>query len=417
MKLIRYGAGILFFAVVMTALVMPAAAWQTTLWLEGGDGYMINNVIIEAGSISAETDDNNTTTGSASLSIYEWKNESWSRITGTSLTLSKQNMSFNATDGSYTVKVLDFNEVGRYNEVKLEIWTNASVTNNGTIDGGHSNATGAGKPELTITKVITPSENISVDDVITVMIYVNNSGSYDAKNVTIIDPYQQGFVMSNVTINNTVSQSINKNTNSTYLMYQLKAIEPGSYTLQKTTATGQNEIGTSYNYTQNNNVVIEVSDLAALTFNSSPQSATTVDYHTRTKVDGNITIRNTGVLPAQYISIDFTIPDNATISGKDITVNGNTATAYYDMITPNNQIVVEYSLSATGPGHFEVPVTYNYTYNNSQKTGDIQTIVYRAVGNSTVETGIEYWFLILIPIVLIIGAALFLWKRHREYKF
>lgn len=416
MKLIKYGAGLLFFAVLLMAVISPAAAWETTEWIEGSDGFMINNVIIEAGSIGVSTDDKNNTSGNASISIYEWKNDNWTRLNGTKLSLN-QTMSFTAADGNYTVKAVDFREVGRYNEVKLEIWTNANVTNTGMIEGGHSNATGAGRPTLVITKVITPSENISVDDIITVSVYVNNSGSYDAKNVTITDPYQQGFLMSNVTINNTVNQTINKNTNSTYLMYQLKAVEPGNYTLQNVTAVAENEVGMKYNYTQNNTIKIDVGDLAALTFTPAGPDGNTVDYYTRSKIDGNITVRNIGTMPAQYINVEFTLPNNATISGKDITVSGNKATLYIDLITPNNQRVVEYSLSATAEGFYEVPITYSYTYNNSSKTGEIQTVSYNAIGSNTIGKLLDYWYLLFIPVILIAVAALFLWKRHREYKF
>lgn len=416
MKLIKYGAGLLFFAILVMAVITPAAAWETTEWIEGSDGFMINNIIIEAGSVGVSKDDNNNTSGNASISIYEWKNDSWTRLNGTKLSLN-QTMSFTATDGNYTVKAIDFREVGRYNEVKLEIWTNANVTNTGVIEGGHSNATGAGRPNLVITKVITPSENISVDDMITVSVYVNNSGSYDAKNVTITDPYQQGFLMSNVTINNTVNQTINKNTNSTYLMYQLKAVEPGNYTLQNVTVTAENEVGMKYNYTQTNTIKIEVGDLAALTFTPEGPSGNTVDYYTRSKIDGNITVRNVGTMPAQYINVEFTLPNNATISGKDITVSGNKATFYIDLITPNNQRVIEYSLSATSEGFYDVPITYSYTYNNSSKTGEIQTVSYNAIGSNTIGKLLDYWYLIFIPIILIAVAALFLWKRHREYKF
>ncbi|MDV0446168.1 hypothetical protein MmiAt1_17860 [Methanimicrococcus sp. At1] len=417
MKLIKYGAGLLFFALCLTAVMVPAAAYETTEWIEGSDGYMVNNIIIEAGSIGVSTDDNsNNTSGNVSISIYEWKNDSWTRLNGTKLGLN-QTMSFQATDGNYTVRAIDFREIGRFNEVKLEIWTNANVSNSGYIDGGHSNAEGAGRPELVITKVVTPSSSVSVDDIITVMIYVNNTGNYDAKNVTITDPYQQGFLMSNVTINNTVNQTINRNTNSTYLAYQLKAVEPGTYTLSKTTASAENNVGGKFNYTQSNDVRIEVSDLAALTFSASPLSGNTVDYYTRSKIEGNITIRNTGTMPAQYVGIEFTLPDGATISGKEITVTGGKATVYIDQIMPNNQKTIEYSLSASAEGVYSVPITYNYTYNSSAKNGTIQTVSFNAVGSSAIGSFLDYWFLIFIPIILILVAALFLWKRHREYKF
>lgn len=416
MKQMRLIIGVLFSAFIITALMTPALAWETTEWIEGSDGYMINNVIIEAGSIGAKTE-NNTTEGNVSISVYEWKNDSWSRVNGTKLSLN-QSMSFSASDGNYTVKAIDFREIGRYNEVKLEIWTNANVTNSGLIEGGHSNAEGAGRPQLTITKVITPSENISVDDIMTVSVYVNNTGNYDAKNVNITDPHQTGFLMMNVTINNTVNQTVNKNTNSTYLVYQLKAVETGNYTLQKATATAENDVGMRFNYSQSNDVNIEVGDLAALTFTSSPLSGNTVDYYTRSKIDGSIVVKNIGTMPAQFINIEFELPEGATISGKDInTNNDNRATVYIDQLTPNNERTIEYSLSATDEGFYEVKIGYQYTYNNSSKTGELETVSYRATGNNLISEILEHWYILLIPAILIAAAAVFVMKKRREYRF
>ncbi|WNY23785.1 hypothetical protein MmiHf6_11000 [Methanimicrococcus hongohii] len=417
MKIMRYGAGILLFALILTAAMIPAAAWERDDWLEGSDGYMINNVIIEASAIGVSTDENNSsnTSGNASISIYEWKNDAWTRINGTKLSLNNT-FSFTASDGNYSVRAIDFRESGKFNQVRLEFWTNANVTNYGYVEGGHSNAEGAGRPNLVITKVITPSENISVDDIITVMIYVNNSGNYDAKNVTITESYSEGFLMSNVTINNTVNQTINRNTNSTYWVYQLKAVEPGTKTLPVTNVTAENAVGGKFEY-QSNTVTIDVSDLAALTFTPSAPSGNTVDYHTRSKIEGNITIKNTGTMPAQYVGIEFDLPSGATVSGSDITTTGNKGTVYIDQIMPNNQKVIEYSLSATEAGYFDVNITYNYTYNNSSKSGTIQTVSYNSISNNAIETLMDYWYVLLIPIILIAVAALFLWKRHREYKF
>ncbi|MDR2945038.1 MAG: hypothetical protein LBU81_08210 [Methanosarcinales archaeon] len=419
MKLRKYCIGLIFLSAVIIAAVTPAAAWESTEWIEGGDGFMVNNIIIDVGSVGVTKDEDNSsnTTGNASISVYEWKNDNWSRVNGTKLSLD-QTMRFAAADGNYTVHAVDFREVGRFNEVKLEIWSNANVTNSGVIEGGHSNASGAGRPNLVITQVVTPSENVSVDDLITVSVYVNNSGGYDAKNVTIHKPNAPlGFMMSGVITDNTVNQTINKNTNNTYYVYQLKAVEPGNYELGKATADAENELGGKYNYTQNNTARITVADLAALTFAAAGPNGNTVDYHTRSKIDGNITIRNTGTMPAQYVSIDFSLPDGAAISGDNITVNGNTATYYMDSLTPNNQRVIEYSLSAKSGGVYDVSIAYSYNYNGSAKTGAIQSVSYSAVGNNMVGTLLEYWYFLFIPVILIAGAALFIWRRHREYKF
>ncbi|MCL2550358.1 MAG: hypothetical protein FWE78_05480 [Methanimicrococcus sp.] len=421
MKSAKIIIGLLFSALFLAALVSPAAAWETTHWVEGGsNGYMINNIILEADTIGVSTDDNGTVSGNVSLSLWEWKNDDWTRVNGTRLSLNGT-WSFNTTDGNYTVKVIDLRET-RWNEAKLEIWTNANVTNSGYITGGHGNATGAGRPNLVITKVVTPTENISVGDIISVTVYVHNTGNYDAKNVNINEYFDndahRNFQMLATTVNNTVNQTINKNTNNTYLVYQLKVVETGdNKKLPVSTATAENSLGVKYDYSQANSVAINVSDLAALTFTSSPMSGNTVDYYTRSKIDGTIVVRNTGTMPAQFISVEFMLPENAIISGKDIIVNGNKATVYIDYLTPNNERTIHYSLSAAAEGYYEVTAGYNYTYNNSTKTGGLETVVFRAVGSNTISKILDNWYLLLIPLILIALVAVFFLKRHNEYRF
>ena len=418
MKLMKYSAGLLLLTLVLAAAMVPAAAWSAEEWIEGGDGYMINNVIIEVGSIGITKDEETKNiTGNVSITIYEWKNNSWSRLNGTKLSLD-QSMSFKSDDGNYTVKVLDLREIGRFNEVKMEFWTNADVASNkGTvIDGGHKNAEGAGMPNLIVTKVITPSGNISVDDIVTVSIHVENAGQYEAKNVNIDDPQPVGVLITGVTINSTKNQSFKGNESRTVYSYQAKLMQPGSMTFEPAKVTAENSLSQEFNYTSKS-VTIQVNDLAALTFTSQPPSGSTVDPYTRSKIDCAITIRNIGTLPAQYVTIDFEIPQSVSIEGKEITTNNGKATLYIDQVLPNNERTINYTLTASSEGNYNVPMTYSYMYNNSNKTDSLESVSFRAVGSSTIKNLIENWYVLLIPLILIGMVAFFVWKRHREYKF
>jgi len=418
LKFMKSGRRILFLVLFLTAAMIPAAAWYSEEWIEGGEnGFMINNVLIEVGPIGATTEDNNgtmKTTGNISLGIYEWKNDKWEPLKTGRLALDNS-MNVKASDGEYTVDVLEIREIGRFNEVKLRIWTNATVTNSDKMKGGRLNATGSGKPELVITKVVTPA-SVPVDGIVTVQIFVNNKGQYDAKNVTITDPIPENFIVTNTTVDNTVNQTINMNTNNTYKVYQLKAVEPGTYTLKKATAVADNSVGVKYEYTSNE-ASISVEELPALIFSSAPLSGNTVDYQTRTKVDGSVTVKNVGTLPAQYVNIEFTLPPNATISGKNITVTGNKASMYIDQITPNNERIIEYSLTAEASGNYDVGITYQYDYNGGKKTGSVGTVAFRSVGNDAITTVLDYWFIGLIPILLIGIVVVFFIKKRNEYRF
>ena len=413
LKKSKFGKIILFAALILMMFAIPSVALEETDWIDSGNSYRINNVIIEVGSIGIDKEELNDS--SVSISIYEWKNDKWEKNgNGWNLNLNNSSRSFKAADGNYTVEVLDFRG-SLYGSVKLRMWTSAEKQYSGHVNGTHANATGSGKPELTVTKVVTPAGGITMGDVITVQLYVSNNGKYEAKNVTITDPIPENFILTNTTLDNTINQTIGKNTNNTYKVYQLKAVEPGKYTLKKATVTGENSVGTKYEYNQSNNVVIDVNEVAALIFSDQTLSGNTVDYQARTKINGSFVIRNTGTLPAQYIEVEFKVPDNATISIKNVTTEGNKI--HIDQLTPNNEKVVEYTLSADSAGYYEIPIGYQYTYNGSQKTGTIEPIIYKSIGNNIITSALKYWYLITIPIVLVLAVALFLVKKRNEYKY
>ena len=417
LKKSKLGRITLFAALILMMLAIPSVAYEVTDWVESGNSYMINNVIIEVGSIGLNEEELNDS--KVSISIYEWKNDKWEKVgTGWNLNLNDSSRSFKSAEGkNYTVGVLDFRGT-RYGSVKLHMWTDADMTTSKHVTGFHDKVEGSGKPELVITKVVTPAGNITAGDIVTVQVYVNNTGKYDAKNVNIHDPYPENFIVTNATLDNTVNQTINKNTNNTYKVYQLKAIEPGTYTLKKTTVTAENNVGEKYDFEQKgNNIIIKVDEVAALIFSEQTLSGNTVDYQARTKINGSFAIRNTGTLPAQYIEVEFTIPQNATLSGKNITVTGNKASVYIDQLTPNNERIVEYTLAADYPGNYEIDAIYKYTYNGSQKNGTIESIKYRSIGNNTITSVMEYWYLIAIPIILILAVVLFFIKKRNEYRY
>jgi uncharacterized repeat protein (TIGR01451 family) len=399
--------------IILSVLLIPASAASVYERIESGNGYMINNICIDVTVGVNETEVNDS---SAVISVYEWKNNAWTlvNITGTNRLYQNDSLNFSATDGSYTVTVLDFSSSGR-GSVRLEMWTSANVTNNATIQGGHKNAEGVGDVKLKITKTVS-SQSINIDDVVVVTVYIENTGQYDATNVTLNDPFQEKFLVSSIIMNNT-PQTINKGKNETVLVYQLKATEPGSFTLTKATGSATNKVGSRYNFTQENAPRVEVIEVMALE-TSNQLNGTMVDYYTQSKLQGTITIRNTGTKPMENVHINFPIPPNVKLNGTDFTdVNESRKIVEIDKIMPNNEKIISYTITATEPANYSITPEISYIYNGSIKSGAIEPIKFRAVANPKIETLLSIWYLFLIPIVLIIAAAIFIWKRHREYKY
>ena len=405
---------ILLAALVLAALILPAAAWDRTEWVDGGDGYMINNVCIDVTIGINDTIENS----SAIVSVWEWKNDAWTQI-GSSRNLSMNGtLDFSASDGNYTMKIIDFRGVGR-GSAKIEFWTNSNVTHSAAAPGGHTKAVGVGKPELKITKTAAP-QNVSVGDLILVTIYVENTGQYEARNVTISDgALQYPLVLNNTVTNNTQSQTIGKGENRTFLAYQLKSMEPGTFNLSGVTASASNSVGTSYTYSNNAAIRIEVEEIAALVFTNHFNSST-VDSSLQSKIPGTITIKNTGTLPANNLSIDFLLQPNSIInvSGGDgkIELDGRTRIEI-DRIMPNNEKVIEYMVTANSPGRYEITMEYTYQYNGTKKEEAGGVIVYRAADNPAISKLLDNWYLLLIPLILIVVGVFFVLKRYNEYKF
>ena len=404
---------ILLVAFILSALTLSASAASFDPWIEKGEGYVINNVCIDFVVIqeTAPVEDS-----IVHLEVREWKNDTWVQINSTYKLRMDESGSISSADGNYTIKVLDFRTSGMGGSVKLEVWTNANVTNNGIVSGGYKNATGVGKAELKVTKTVTP-QSISVGEMVTVTVYVENVGQYNATNITMTDPgmHQYPLVMVNTVTNNTQSQTLSKGENRTFLVYQLRATEPGTFDLSNVTMNVTNSVGVQGEVTQTT-AKIDVAELAALVF-TNQVTGTTVDYYTQSKIQGNITIRNIGTIPAEHIHIDFPLPPNAKIDGKDIEGLENKRTIDIDLIMPNNERIISYTVTANASGYYEIYPEYSYVYNGSGKTGSIEKITYRAVGDTKIATLLNNWYFLLIPAILLIAGALFIWKKHREYKF
>ncbi|WNY25872.1 hypothetical protein [Methanolapillus millepedarum] len=400
-------------ALCLVFAAAPAAAYEVTDWLNSGDGYQLNNIVIDV-VVGVSDEVNNS---SAQVSVWEWKNDKWTQIVNATRLKVNDTMNFSATDGNYTIKAEDFRASGR-GSVKLNMWTNADVTTNRYVTGGHSKVEGTGKPVLKITKVASPT-TISVDGTVSVTVFVENTGKYEALNVTVSDPSQEMFVLTGTTINKTSVKSIDVGENETVLQYTLKATAPGTFTLKNVTVSAENSAGNRYDFNQTSGATVTVEELPALEFNNTV-SGNTVDYQTRSKIDGTLRIRNTGTSPAQFVSVEFNVPQNAIVSGKEISDSGGTVTLYIDQIPPNNEKVYTYTVTANASGYYEITPTYNYTYNNAKKSGTIGTFSFNAVANDTISSISDipgFPYILVAPLILILAVGFFFWRRHREYKF
>ena len=407
---------ILLAAFILSALMLSASAASFDPWINGNDGYMVNNVCID---IQIGINEDEPEKSNVSVKVMEWKNDTWTQTNSFVLNTSNDNSkfrNFSTADGNYSVTLLNVSSSGMTGSARLDIWTNANVTNSGLVAGGSKNAVGVGKAELKVTKTVTP-QNISVDEMVTVTVYVENVGQYNATNITLTDPgmHQYPLLMVNTVTNNTQSQTLSKGENRTFLVYQLKATEPGTFDLINVTVNVTNAVGVPGEVTQTTSK-IDVAELAALVF-TNQVIGTTVDHYTQSKLQGNITIRNIGTIPAEHIHIDFPLPPNAKLDGKEIEGLENKKTIDIDLIMPNNEQIISYTITANASGYYEIVPEYSYVYNGSGKSGEIDKITYRAVGNSTIATVLNNWYFLLIPAILLIAGALFIWKRHREYRF
>lgn len=417
-----YIAGLCTF--VLLLIFCSTASARTTIYtgdIMEGDGYQLNNYVIEITDVFVDAN---------SVSYYVYKR-----------------------DSSIDHGLLDVNETGEFDfedegevqirlksvhsgsvlpratvEITMSNYNTGDLYVNGVIDGGHSEATFAGDPELEITKDVDKSK-INVGDSITITVKAKNTGDDVAKNVVFTDPKQEHFILEETTYEisgNIPEIDSDKATPETLIyIYTLKATEAGTFELRPVVASYTNSADQSYQ-SKSNSPSITV--LAGNTLNASVQvsmSMSSLSVERNGEITSTIVLKNTGDTAAQAVRLDIQVPDGLEYSGgeEDIEVVSGSPRIYLDTLQPNNDKEVSYTLKAKDVGTYTINSELSYEYNNGVDATNIKESSKLESSSISVTTG-KYDFLFelpvyvyIIPLLIIAILGIHIYRKHREYKY
>jgi len=423
-----FGMMIAVLLCLSAACLDPAAAAEMrsieTVTVSQWDGYMVNNVVIDVEQAVVDEEANNSSdpNNRAMFTIWEWKNDDWSKVGSMTVRCGDNNSeNFTAGGAKFNIEVRSVTKSSMSGTVTMIVSSNMSsseVYYTGVVKEGHANVTGVGKPSVKVTKKVNTS-SVSVGDLIEVTVFVENTGSYDALNVTVNDRTQEKFVLMETIINDTKIKTLEQDSNRTVLMYRLKAVEPGTFSLSDTTVSFVNGANQSYSASTSSVPTVTVA-AGSVDMPDIHMTNTLNDTQMEAKIGkikGTLTVRNTGTATAENVRIDL-IADGLNITGENLSGNS----VFYTSVQPNNDKVIEYTLTADESGSYVVraEAAYQYPTENGVQTGTQSTdkITITVEDNKAISVASKIpWYVIFIPIILIAAIAFFLWRRRREYRF
>nr|WP_304364434.1 BatD family protein [Methanosarcina sp. KYL-1] len=299
---------------------------------------------------------------------------------------------------------------------------------NEVVDGGHSEATFAGDPDLEITKDVDKSE-VNIGESITVTVKAKNTGNDVARNVLFTDPKQEHFILEETTyeISSTIPEiGYQKSTPETLVyIYKLKATEAGTFKLKAVTASYTNSADQIYQSASNmpSITVIEGNKQSA-----SIEASMNVDLlsvERNGKITSTVILKNTGDAPAQAVRLDIKVPDGLEYMGGDegIEVVGGNPRIYIDTLQPNNDKEFRYTLKANDIGTYSINSELSYEYNNGRDAANIKETGEATTPSIYVMKGkLDFLFeqpiyVYIIPILILAIVGVHVYRKHREYKY
>jgi len=254
-----------------------------------------------------------------------------------------------------------------------------------------------GIPNLVITKSADKT-SINPGDVVSFTIKVENTGNATAYNLSLTERLPTGFTVAAGSRFPPAIQDKLDTDASLELYYALKAVDPGSYTLEpaainygsKTNKSGQITITVA-------EVTQEKSNLSTVI------SIDRTNVYTDDLIKADIRITNTGKAHAKSVLIDGTPPLGTT------SVEGDFRQVY-DAIAPGEVKENRVILKAQEGGNYTINLrtVYNDDPIGSPTNSERITV--------TRKDGIQLY--IILPIILIIlGVVILTIKRHKEYSY
>jgi uncharacterized repeat protein (TIGR01451 family) len=252
-------------------------------------------------------------------------------------------------------------------------------------------------PNIVLTKSVDKT-TLNKGDVAEFTLIVENKGNGTAFNITLEDRLPPGLTSVKYSIFPPVIQDELKADERIELLFALKAVESGPYTIEPTTIKYGSKTARS------NSISLIVLDEKMEKSNLT--TVITLDKNNifiGESVKATVKITNNGNSSAESILIEGQIPKGMEVTEGDLR-------QVYKKIEPDESEEYYATLKAVEAGNYSIKLKTIYSDDSIGFSSNSDTI-------NITEKEKNYLYILIPAIIIIVGIVLFIMKRHKEYKF
>jgi uncharacterized repeat protein (TIGR01451 family) len=397
-------------------VVFAGSAYAKSVLYEGeiqaGDGYQINNHVIDVADVFPSNE-------YASFYVYEKDTELMDK--GLDI---NDTFTFEIDNEEVEVKLLDTKKATlNLAKILITITDEDIINTKGVVDGGHEKAEFSGTPLVEITKSVS-SNTIQAGDSVTVTVSAENKGDDEATDLRFSNNLPEKFILEETFVSQSGKMSLSIGESQQIFVYRIKSTEPGTFTLKPTTATFSNNAGVDFPQASSNTPTITVEGEPAAMADvevSAELQEPVIPRGESTEV--TLLIRNNGEGGAEAVSVDIQLPDGLEYESGDseIEIISGTPTIYLQTLGVQQEKEFTFNVKAEEMGSYPVTASYSYI---STEDPEAEKVNSETTTNALEVTKGKYdvvfeqpLYVYIVPVVIILGAAAWIYYRRQQYRF
>lgn len=252
-------------------------------------------------------------------------------------------------------------------------------------------------PNLVLTK---SADKITLNkgDIVEFKINLENTGNGTATNLSLDEKLPQGFTRAPGSSFPPALRDELKAGERLELLFALKAVESGTYNIESTT------IKYGSNTARSNSLSITVLD----------------EKKEKSNLSTVITLDKNNILTGESVKVTVKITNNGNVSAESILIEGAPSKGMeviegdlrqvYKKIDPTESEEYFVTLKAVEPGNYSIILKTSYSDDSKGFSSDSDSIIVK-------KNEKDYLYILVPAIIIIVGIALFIIRRHREYSF
>ena len=406
----------LLLIAALSSVVFAGSAYAKSVLYEGeiqaGDGYQINNHVIDVADVFPSNE-------YASFYVYEKDTELMDK--GLDI---NDTFTFEIDNEEVEVKLLDTKKATlNLVNILITITDEDIINTKGVVDGGHEKAEFSGTPIIEITKSVS-SNTIQAGDSVTVTVSAENKGDDEATDLRFSNNLPEKFILEETFVSQSGKMSLSIGESQQIFVYRIKSTEPGTFTLKPTTATFSNNAGIDFPQTSSDTPTITVEGEPAAMADVEVSAALQEPVIPRGEsTEVTLLIRNNGEGDAEAVSVDIQLPDGLDYESGDseIEIISGTPTIYLQNLGVQQEKEFTFNVKAEETGSYPVTASYSYI---SAEDPEAEEVNSETTTNALEVTKGKYdvifeqpLYVYIVPLVIILGAAAWIYYRRQQYRF